>query len=77
MNPSHLEPVTRAENMRRSPLVMAVMRERSLAAARKKMTRNHCYAGHVLSGNVRLTKKGRLCMECIRIGKLRRKEARK
>jgi hypothetical protein len=38
VNPAHLEPVTRAENARRSPIVGGVYRERS--------KKTHCVNGH-------------------------------
>ena len=55
-NPSHLEVVTRSENLRRSPLMD------------RKSQNTHCPSGHEYSGeNLRLTKKGhRVCKTCMR-----------
>jgi hypothetical protein len=55
-NPSHLEVVTRSENLRRSPLMD------------RKSQNTHCPSGHEYGGqNLRLTKKGyRVCKTCMR-----------
>lgn len=56
VNPDHLEPVTRAENLRRSPLVGHVRPEQT-----------HCKSGHPLSGNnLRIDKASgwRKCRAC-------------
>jgi hypothetical protein len=59
VNPSHLEPLTRAEHMRRSPNWRASMGARGRA-------KTHCRHGHPLSGNnLYLDGRGRRnCREC-------------
>jgi HNH endonuclease len=59
-NPSHLEPVTGLENVRRSPI--------------HNGARTHCPQGHPYSGdNLRIYRGGRYCRECNRIDARRRK----
>jgi hypothetical protein len=58
VNPEHLEPVTRQENIRRSQSI-------SVANAAK----THCPYGHLLSGAnlyLRPNRGGRACRECVR-----------
>jgi hypothetical protein len=58
VNPDHLEPVTHAENMRRSPLV-----GQHLADAQRAKT--HCLNGHPYAGkNLRVHKGRRYCRAC-------------
>lgn len=56
VNPDHLEPVTRSENLRRSPLMS------------RGQTKTHCPKGHEYSSdNTRITKVGaRACRTCER-----------
>lgn len=61
VNPAHLEPVTCAENIRRSPI--------SLASIQR--ARTHCPQGHPYAGDNLVTRKrgrgtGRHCRECRR-----------
>lgn len=75
VNPSHLEPVTRRENVRRGALP-EMLREKAAA-------QTHCYKGHPLSGdNLVLqgpAKKFRVCRTCRAVRQLekyhRNKEA--
>jgi hypothetical protein len=54
VNPDHLEPVTRRENIRRGDSVPA-----------RKAAQTHCKRGHPLFGpNLYLWKGGRICREC-------------
>lgn len=57
VNPEHLEPVTRSENLRRSPLMGAA-----------SLAKTHCPGGHEYSGdNTRVNKSGsRSCRVCER-----------
>lgn len=62
VNPAHLEPVTHAENMRRSAAAM-----RGLASLQEwRRTKTHCPSGHPYSGNnLYVTKQGyRACNIC-------------
>lgn len=63
INPSHLEPVTRSENVKRG-LVPAITRARQRA-------KTHCPNGHPYDGdNLFISwSGGRLCRECTRIQK--------
>jgi hypothetical protein len=55
VNPEHLEPVTHAENMRRSPLGAAVLHR----------SKTHCPSGHPYSGDNLFVFRGmRYCREC-------------
>jgi hypothetical protein len=57
VNPSHLEPVTHAENMRRSPI----------GAPQFHRTKTHCPQGHPYAGdNLVLFRGMRYCRECQR-----------
>jgi hypothetical protein len=62
VRPSHLEPVTRSENLRRGYAAMA-----SLGQARERPT--HCKRGHEFTAeNTRIDKRGcRCCRACARI----------
>jgi len=62
VNPAHLEPVTQAENIRRSPLVGLERREFHRA-------KTHCPSGHEYTDdNTRVTKSGqRVCRACDRM----------
>jgi hypothetical protein len=65
VNPDHLEPVTRSENMRRRPDVQATG------------ARTHCAYGHSRWG-IHSTPPKRFCLECHRLTELaRRAEARR
>jgi HNH endonuclease len=57
INPEHLEPVTRKENIRRSPIALAAIWAR----------RTHCSNGHPLSGDnlVKTTENRRRCRICL------------
>lgn len=61
VNPSHLEPVTHAENARRSPLMGAAYKARSAAT--------HCVHGHPRTpDNLYIDKRGyTACLTCRRI----------
>lgn len=62
VNPKHLEPVTRKENCRRSPLI------RQNGAEHREKT--HCLRGHPYDEENTLFRKsrnGRLCRECKRL----------
>ena len=58
VNPDHLEPVTHAENMRRTPY----------SAADFQRAKTHCPEGHPYSGdNLQINSKGRrTCRTCVR-----------
>lgn len=61
VNPAHLEPVTIAENLRRS--------KAASIAWEKKKARTHCKNGHPYAGGnlgERWGGKGRKCIECTR-----------
>lgn len=64
VNPTHLEPVTHAENMRRGIACIAGPR----AAGQKQRAKTHCPKGHPYSGdNVHVTPRGsRDCRSCDR-----------
>ena len=68
VNPDHLEPVTRAENVRRGT-GPGMARDR-------KNSKNHCKNGHPLSGdNVRTNSRGvRMCITCYRAAWARHRE---
>jgi hypothetical protein len=63
VNPAHLEPVTHAENLRRSPNALGT----------QNLGKTHCPAGHSYSGaNLYVTPKGgRDCRTCRREAKAR------
>lgn len=65
-NPDHLEPVTHAENIHRSPI--HIMSRISTRRATRKPPRDHCGRGHAMSGdNLRLLPAGgRVCKTCDR-----------
>lgn len=66
VNPAHLEPVTHAENQRRSPVLMAMFAERNAREA----TKTHCKRGHEFTvENTRIEKvRGvRVCRACMRM----------
>lgn len=65
VNPWHLEPVTRTENLRRSPLVVA-------ALASINGGKTHCPQGHPYddANTYRPPSGGRSCRECFRIRRL-------
>lgn len=66
VNPAHLEPVTRQENMRRAP--KTGLRLGGLANGERQKRKTHCPQGHEYAANLALTPKGwRYCMECKRI----------
>ena len=73
VNPDHLEPVTNAENARRSPLIGRAPGSR-LASLQARMRRReqqmamtHCHAGHQFSTeNTRVYAGRRHCRECAR-----------
>ena len=57
VNPAHLEPVTNAENIRRSPILGKKMKER----------RTHCAQGHPFDEeNTKQTAVQRICRTCVR-----------
>jgi hypothetical protein len=64
VNPAHLEPVTAAENLRRSPLVAEMFAK----GASMQASKTHCPKGHEYSPeNTRLNRKGgRVCLQCNR-----------
>ena len=70
-NPCHLEPVTRSENVRRSPLMGA--------HARHMAARTHCAHGHAFdASNAAFTSDGRRrCRACDRVRAKRRREIAK
>jgi hypothetical protein len=61
VNPAHLEPVTRRENLRRSPII--------------DWDRTHCKRGHEFTeANTYITRSGyRNCRECHRLGERARR----
>jgi hypothetical protein len=65
VNPAHLEPVTRKENLERAGIIKAI---NDLASARGSIT--HCKNGHPLSGDNLYTYPngggGRVCRACRR-----------
>ncbi len=66
VNPSHLEPVTRAENNRRSMSVSAL-----------NIRKTHCVNGHPLEGDnlyVHPASNSRRCKECHRVAERRRRD---
>ncbi len=74
VNPAHLEPVTTAENNRRSPQIKKTGWKRNLAglafgieaSATARRAKTHCKRGHPLSGdNLTIDKHGwRYCRAC-------------
>lgn len=68
VNPDHLEPVTHAENMRRSPVNKA---------ARLAMRKSHCPHGHPYDeANTYIDRRGkRNCRTCMRVGAAERYRA--
>lgn len=64
VNPAHLEPVTTAENSRRSPLSEAVFAR----GVSLQLSKTHCPKGHAYEGDnlIPLPKGGRACRECKR-----------
>jgi hypothetical protein len=58
VNPNHLEPVTRSENLRRSPLMGHI-----------NANKTHCIRGHEFTAeNTRVRPNGhRVCKECMRM----------
>lgn len=62
-NPRHLEPVSHAENMRRSPFM-----HRNFAATwEERRERTHCIRGHEYTPeNTKRQQKGRICVTCRR-----------
>jgi hypothetical protein len=69
VNPAHLEPVTAAENARRSPVTLSTINSR----------KTHCVNGHELTaGNTAVDKRGwRACRACVRIRKKAYRSARR
>lgn len=67
VNPSHLEPVAQAENIRRSPIV-------GLERAEFHRAKTHCQSGHEYTkDNTRITKLGhRICRTCDKIRNMER-----
>lgn len=68
INPKHLEPVTRKENLRRSPLKPHLCGGAALAKIKKSKT--HCLRGHPYTGqNLKMSSNGkwRVCRECNRM----------
>ncbi len=65
VNPHHLEPVTRKENLRRAPTSCV---SGGITTAIQKRALTHCKSGHEFSPeNTRITKSGwRQCVECSR-----------
>jgi hypothetical protein len=63
VNPKHLEPVTRKENLRRSPLACW---SGGLALRIKKKVKTHCVHGHPYSGDNLIVRGNgwRVCREC-------------
>ncbi len=64
VNPAHLEPVTRKENLERAGIIEAIN-----AIARRRGAQTHCKRGHPLSGdNLYLYPSGggRVCRACRR-----------
>ena len=63
VNPEHLEPVTRSENLRRSPVTFAGRNAR----------KTHCIRGHEFTPeNTLVTRNGRNCIRCARLRSLAR-----
>lgn len=73
VNPAHLEPVTRSENVKRGAGVGGVLRDPSLPLPRPK-PKTHCKHGHPLSGdNLHIATTGqRVCRTCDRLRGRRR-----
>jgi hypothetical protein len=66
VNPDHLEPVTRSENMRRSPIAISGINAR----------KTHCKRGHEFTPeNTYRDSRGRKCRECV-LAASRRQRAR-
>ena len=64
VNPNHLEPVTRAENLRRSPIRTAGAQ----ASAKARAAQSHCKRGHEFTQeNTYLNQGKRYCMDCRRL----------
>lgn len=75
VNPDHLEPVTREENMRRAPKLGLALG--GLANGARQRAKTHCPKGHDYAENLYVTPQGwRNCKECGRI-KSRRQQAEK
>ncbi len=56
VNPSHLEVVTMAENIRRG-----------MSASAQNLRKTHCNRGHPFNGgNLRIDRRGRVCLACVR-----------
>ena len=63
VNPDHLEPVTRSENLRRSPITFAGRNAR----------KTHCIRGHEFTPeNTLMTRNGRNCITCAHLHSLAR-----
>ena len=64
VNPQHLEPVTRRENLKRG-----IQPRGNMCAAERQLKKTHCPNGHPYSGNnvyFRAKPKGRICRACHR-----------
>lgn len=69
VNPAHLEPVTRAENGRRSPIVRDVCWKANLAvSSAMHRAKTHCPQGHAYTPeNTRAYGGKRFCVSCGRV----------
>lgn len=68
VNPKHLEPVTRAENLRRSPIYRAACLAAGMATGKRIKMRPACPSGHLYSKeNTAMYNGWRHCKQCARI----------
>ena len=68
-NPDHLEPVTRAENIRRSSFIAAGIN----ATLRRHAIQTHCKRGHLLREDPARSGHHLQCLECMRIRRAARR----
>jgi hypothetical protein len=66
VNPEHLEPVTRHENLMRGDTIAA-----------RNAAKTHCVRGHELTGdNVKVLARGRRCIACARLACQRQRDTK-